>query len=65
MKALPLILLFSYPLGRRGYGRLVVRGMERLVPLCLCLCCSALFLLLLEGGAVSVPARLGFRAAAA
>lgn len=41
MKALPLILLFTYPLGRRGHGRLVVRGMERLVPLCLCLCCCS------------------------
>lgn len=51
MKALPLILLFTYPLGRREHGRLVVRGMERLLPLCLCLCCcSVLFLLLLEGG---------------
>ena len=50
MQALPLILLFTYPLGRRGHGRLAVWGMERLVSLCLCLCCCSALFLLLEGG---------------
>lgn len=56
MKALPLILLFTCPLGRRGHGRLVVWGIERLVPLCLCLCCSVLFLLLEGGRMLALPA---------
>ena len=50
MQALPLILLFTYPLGRRGHGCLAVWGMERLVSLCLCLCCCSALFLLLEGG---------------
>ena len=47
---LPLILLLTYPLGRRGHGRLAVWGIERLAALCLRLCWCSILLLLLDAG---------------
>lgn len=45
---LPLILLLTYPLGRRGHGRLAVWGIVRLARLCLRLCWCSIGLLLLD-----------------
>lgn len=53
---LPLILLLTYPLGRRGHGRLVVWGIERLARLCLRLCWASIALLLLDGGLTCIMA---------
>ncbi|HJA78684.1 hypothetical protein [uncultured Desulfovibrio sp.] len=47
---LPLILLLTYPLGRRGHGRLAVWGIERLTRLCLWLCGASCGMLLLQAG---------------
>ena len=44
---MPLILLLTYPLGRRGNGRLAIWGVRRLTQLSLCLCwCSVILLIL-------------------
>lgn len=47
---MPLILLLTYPLGRRGNGRLAIWGVRRLTQLSLRLCWCSVILLILHFG---------------